>query len=1369
MSADTQIDLDAEMDGRVKPGHDEAGEVAGCANPDDVLGRGDPASEITDPVIRALCAAHRARKVYPAGHTFAMTNPVINGLMVTMGTCSCGDVFSFPFAGGYQRMDAAVEAHWQRFDHLPGKTDGRGQPIESNAEAPAPNGGAVDGADGGHAVQEHGFAHPADEADSIRRSLLAEPDDVTLDWPSYDQFLEDKIVTAPLRGIEVARAEMHDYLKPHCKDLVVWGLRLGCAAIFASFGLHKTAMQLEWCRQLTRHTGQPSLIVVPLGVRHGFIKEALNLGMDIRFVRTTADVDDLYCEGIRHFLTNYESIREGKLDPNIFEAVSLDEASCLRSYGSKTFQEFLPLFAKVPFKLVATATPSPNRYKELIHYAGFLGVMDTGLALTRWFQRNSEKAGDLTLYPHKESEFWMWVHSWAAFLQKPSELGYSDEGYELPPLDLRWHEVPADHSRAEPERDGQGVLLRDVARSLSEAAKARRDSLGARIARMMQIIAEDPEAHFLIWHDLEAEREAIEQALPGVVTITGSGMSIDEREIRLADFEEGRTKYFGTKPTLSGSGSNFQYHCHRMIFVALPGFGFKFNDFIQALHRLYRFGQQRQVIVDIVYAEDERAGRAVLEEKWALDLAMRARMSEIIRAHGLNTLPLRDALARSIGVERVEIRGNGWVAVNNDAVVECANWPENSVDQIITSVPFGNQYEYSASYRDFGHTDDSAHFWAQMDHLTPSLLRMLKPGRLACIHVKDRVLFGSVTGAGVPTVSPFHAEAIMHYRAHGFDYCGMITVITDVVRENNQTYRLGWSENAKDSTKMGVGMPEYVLLLRKPQTDRSRSYADVPVTKLNKVWEQGVCNDETGYSRARWQIDAHAFWRSSGNRHLTPEEFAGCEAADHARLFAKISAERVYDYEAHVRIGETLERQGTLPATFMSIAPGSHHPDVWHDVNRMRTLNMMQQRKGAEMHLCLARDSRVLTRERGYVSIQDVTIGEHCLTHKGRWRPVLAVANTGVQPVVTVRAQGVAGLTLTPDHKLWVRKSDWVRQRDGAERVQPDWIEAQACLGGYVNQKLPDAEQPENPDLLHWWIVGRWLADGHWEDRGAAIISCGAHELSSLVEALAGRAGGRYWTGTSWQVRVLDPDGSLKVTLRQCGSGAAGKHLPPDAFTLPAAQAGELVEGYLSGDGHRLDGRKRWLVTAVSRDLLLGLSLLAQRAYGAIASVYEGRPERNAEIQGRAVHCRQEWVLCFDLPEVRRKTPFVLDDGAWKRVRSIEDAGEAETWCLRVEEDESFTAEGCIVKNCPLQFDIVDRLIERYSNPGELVFDPFGGLMTVPYRALLKRRRGAATELSAAYYMDGVHYLRMAEEEMATPDLFALMGGAAVAMPGEVG
>jgi hypothetical protein len=288
---------------------------------------------------------------------------------------------------------------------------------------------------------------------------LVDDDDLSIEWPSYQTFLEDKIVTASLRGIEVARDDLHPWLKPHCKDLTVWALRLGCAAIFASFGLHKTAMQLEWCRQLVKHTGQPSLCVVPLGVRHGFIKEALQLGMDVRFIRTTAEMDDLYCEGVRYFLTNYESIREGKLDPNEFGACSLDEASVLRSYGSKTFQEFLPLFSKVPFKLVATATPSPNRYKELIHYAGFLGVMDTGLALTRWFQRNSEKAGDLRSTRTRK------MNSGCGCIRGPRSCSgrpnsaTATTATSCRRLKLTWHEVPADHfqSRAGARRAGRDV------------------------------------------------------------------------------------------------------------------------------------------------------------------------------------------------------------------------------------------------------------------------------------------------------------------------------------------------------------------------------------------------------------------------------------------------------------------------------------------------------------------------------------------------------------------------------------------------------------------------------------------------------------------------------------------------------------------------------------------------------------------------------------------------------------------------------------------------------------------------------------------------------------------------------------------------
>ncbi|WP_244134543.1 DNA methyltransferase [Burkholderia gladioli] len=754
----------------------------------------------------------------------------------------------------------------------------------------------------------------------------------------YTDFLRRKIRMASFDGFDVEPSEINPVLKPHTRDIVRWALKGGRRAVFASFGLHKTATQIELMRLIgTRRTCMRG-IVMPLGVRHEFIGQAAEhfLGdhaVRVRFIRSDNEIGDER----EIYLTNYESVREGKVSPSLFGAASLDEASILRSFGSKTFQEFLPLFDGVEFKFVNTATPSPNRFKELIHYAAFLGVMDSGQALTRFFQRDSEKAGNLTLYPHKEEEFWLWVASWAVFIQRPSDLGYSDEGYALPDLDVRYHEVPTDYAKAGADRDGQVLMFQDPALGLSAAAAEKRDSLPARVARVTEIINADPADHFVIWHDLEAERHAIQDAIPGAVSVWGT-QDLDEREQRIVDFGQGAYRVLSTKPVIAGSGCNFQRHCHREIFA---GIGFKFNDFIQAIHRVQRFQQPHRVRIDIVYSEAEREVLRTLQQKWAQHDQMVQKMTEIIRKYGLNQLAMQETLARSIGVERIEVVGDRFAVANNDCVEEACRLPDNHVDLIVTSIPFANHYEYSPSYNDFGHTEDNEHFWRQMDFLTPQLLRILKPGRIYACHVKDRILFGNVTGAGIPTVSPFHAEALFHGRKHGFDYCGMITINTDVVRENNQTYRLGYTEMCKDGSKMAVGSPEYVLLFHKPQTDRTKGYADVPIRKSK---------DE--YSLARWQIDAHAFWRSSGNRLLTAEELAALGPDQLASLFTKYTLANVYDYEFHVKIGEELQARGALPSTFMSLAPGSHHPDIWHDVTRMLTLNGEQAKRAVEKHVC---------------------------------------------------------------------------------------------------------------------------------------------------------------------------------------------------------------------------------------------------------------------------------------------------------------------------------------------------------------------------------------------------------------------------------
>lgn len=761
---------------------------------------------------------------------------------------------------------------------------------------------------------------------------------MTVHIDPYRAFLEAKVRMAPAIGFEVADSEIHALLKPHQRAIVRWAVRGGVRAIFCAFGLGKTFMQLEAMRLTLlkaagRDGGEPrGLIVLPLGVRQEFRRDAATLGIPVRFIRRNDEID-----GPGLYLTNYESVRDGKLDPARFSAASLDEASVLRSYGSKTFQTFLTLFTAVRYRFVATATPSPNRTKELIHYAGFLGVMDTGQSLTRFFQRDSSEAGNLTLYPHKEREFWLWVNSWACFVQRPSDLGFSDEGYDLPPVTVRWHEVKTDLADAGEDRDGQGILFRDGARGLMQEAKERRDTLPARMAKLCEIIATDPQAHRILWHDLEAERLAIEAAVPGVRSVYGT-QDLDLREQTIIDFSDGKFRHLAAKPVIAGSGCNFQRHCHKAAFV---GVSHKFNDFIQAVHRILRFLQTHSVEIDIIHAESEREVVRDLQAKWAEHERLVATMSEIIREYGLDPLNFSAELTRAIGIERIAARGEGWQVANNDCVVETKLIEENSVDLIVTSIPFSNHYEYTPSYNDFGHTDDDEHFFGQMDFLTPELIRVLKPGRLACIHVKDRILFGNVTGCGFPTVNPFHAKCIGHYAKHGLAYIGLIYIDTDVVRENNQTYRLGYTEMRKDGTRMGVGSPEFVLLFRKMQSDRGKGYADDRVAKRVE-----------DYSLARWQLDAHARWRSSGDRLLTPDELAALKPDVLARVFREQSAAQVYDFASHVRIGEALEARHALPSTFMALLPGTTRDDVWCDINRMLTLNTAQAAKGREKHVC---------------------------------------------------------------------------------------------------------------------------------------------------------------------------------------------------------------------------------------------------------------------------------------------------------------------------------------------------------------------------------------------------------------------------------
>ena len=752
----------------------------------------------------------------------------------------------------------------------------------------------------------------------------------------YINFLRSKMAISRESGFAIDRSELTESLYPHVKDSVEWAVRGGCRAIFSAFGMQKTVTQLEILRLIIKREGGKGLIICPKRVITEFTHQSdKHLGMTVSYVRTQAEVESCDTDVM---ITNYERVRDGDIRPDYFTATSLDEASVLRGYGTKTFQSFLTLFAGVRYKFVATATPSPNRFKELIHYAGYLGVMDTGQALTRFFKRDSTKANNLTLYPHKEQEFWLWVSSWALVLTKPSDLGYPDTGYELPALNIH-EEVVEAKAETQYDRDGVGKIFRDAALSLVDGARERRLSLPSKIERLKEIISrpENADDHFLFWHDLEDERHAICAAVEGCKAVYGS-QDDEEADKVVTDFKEGRLKYLAAKPEMLGEGLNFQYHCHKAVMFI----DYKFNDKFQAIHRIYRFMQKHDVELYLVYSESESEIFRSFMHKWAQHNEMVDALAGIFRLNGLFGIHHEEKLLRFMFGEREERTGERFRAINNDNVTECMKMPDGSVDLIVTSIPFSNHYEYTPTYNDFGHNSDNDAFFQQMDFLTPELLRALKPGRLACIHVKDRVLFGNATGDGMPTIDPFSDMTVFHYMRHGFRYMGRITVDTDVVRENNQTYRLGYTEMCKDGTKMGVGCPEYVLLFRKLPTDTSKAYADVPVTK-----EKGG-----DYSLARWQIDAHASWKSSGNRLLLEEDLAGLDVGQIRQLFRDYSRSNRYDFSEHVAFAEKLEERGKLPKTFMAIDPVSKKDYIWDDVVRMRTLNCQQSQKNKQMHVC---------------------------------------------------------------------------------------------------------------------------------------------------------------------------------------------------------------------------------------------------------------------------------------------------------------------------------------------------------------------------------------------------------------------------------
>jgi len=802
----------------------------------------------------------------------------------------------------------------------------------------------------------------------------------------YLDLLAEKIIVAEKHGYNVPREVFHPSLRPDQVDIAQWALSIGSALIAPDAGCGKTRIGIEVMRILQDICGGKCLIVTELGAADTFIDkdpavgEGVCLGLELEYVTSQAAAMASHSNIV---VTNYERLRHNNFDFSGFTAVWLDEGNYVKNMASLTTNVLKEELAKVRFKFIATATPSPNEVLELVNYAHVLGICDRGQILTRFFQRNSTKAGELTLHPQHEADFWLWVSSWCIAITSPEDLGYIYPGFQLPDLQLNWVEVPMNKAiETKPDKKGQRPMFIHSRSGLGESAKIKRESIDVRVAKAQEIMAEYPGEHFILWHHLEDERKALNKANAGNKSygdIYGS-MKWELREKRVVDFTKGDLSVLATKPDLNGVGCNFQKYCSKAIFV---GINDSFNDIYQAIKRIWRFyNPAEQVAIWLLYTPEEYEIVQNLRRKWEEHNDMRARLRAIIKEFGLSQSAQIEERRRTFILDRKEWKGENYTLVNNDCVLEWKTLPENHFDFLNSSYPFGNHYEYTNYYNDFGHNRTNEHFKKQLAFLIPELFRTLKPGRIHTVHLKNRIHYGSVTGIGFSVFHRFTHMVCDAMEEFGFQTMGFHYIPTDVVLENNQTYRLTYGEMQKDATKMGSGIPEEIWIFRKPPTTTINAYADEPVkhnhlrcpycqhealekefVKTNAVLlecpgckqympAEEIIAPETDYSLAHWQVDADAFWKSSGNALLTPDQLRKLDLSKISGWWKGFNSSVVYDYEEHVKLLQSLDEAGKLSRTFTTLPLRSNTPYIWNDVNRMHGLNLEQSRRKQQNHIC---------------------------------------------------------------------------------------------------------------------------------------------------------------------------------------------------------------------------------------------------------------------------------------------------------------------------------------------------------------------------------------------------------------------------------
>ena len=418
----------------------------------------------------------------------------------------------------------------------------------------------------------------------------------------YDDYLTNKLSTITPSGIDthVRDIGLFDFQEA----IVKWSLRRGKSAVFADTGLGKTRMELAWADAVCRETGGDVLILAPLAVASQTVEQGIGIGISVNHARNESDMKS----GIN--ITNYD--RMHLFDTKTLVGVAADESSIIKHENSKTLQIMMDKFSATPYKLCATATPSPNDYTELGTHAEFLGVCTRTEMLSEYFLHDGGDTAKWRLKGHARSEFWKWVSSWGVMVRSPADLGFDGARYILPPLRTHEHLIESGMEDA----NAQGFLFPVQAATLMERKAARRASVDTRVAECAALVNGTPGA-FVVWCDLNAEGDALCKAIPGSVNVQGSD-DAETKERNLMAFARGEIRVLITKPKIAGFGLNWQ-HCHQQAFV---GVNDSFESYYQSVRRSWRFGQTQPVDIHLFVSESEGSVLANLKRKEADAKAM---------------------------------------------------------------------------------------------------------------------------------------------------------------------------------------------------------------------------------------------------------------------------------------------------------------------------------------------------------------------------------------------------------------------------------------------------------------------------------------------------------------------------------------------------------------------------------------------------------------------------------------------------------------------------------------------------------------------------------------------------------------------------